>query len=292
VFLLNSIPKTGQDYSPRDLVFGEQKLNYDIVCKIPFGAYAKVHDDLKITNTMQSLTTGAISLGATGNAQGTYRFFNLHTGELIVRRRWTELPIPQEAITRLQDITYAELDPNAKDGIEDEDDYYDDKQRESEIEQDDTNLPEAPESDKQAETEQVEVEKQLEINKNEILQTNEMQDRDTRDPEIEIGNTTNDDEEEQRYNLRPNRTRDYAHKFTFLSVRAGLKKWGDKARAAVLDELLMFLQLKVFAHLKRPSEEQIQKALRIHCFLTEKHDGRVKARAVADGQSQVRYMEE
>jgi len=77
-----------------------------------------------------------------------------------------------------------------------------------------------------------------------------------------------------------------------LSVEAGLKKWGDKARAAVLDELLMFLQLKVFAHLKKPTTEQIKKALRIHCFLTEKRDGRVKARAVADGRLQVRYMEE
>jgi hypothetical protein len=71
-----------------------------------------------------------------------------------------------------------------------------------------------------------------------------------------------------------------------------LKKWGDQARAAVLDELLMFLQLKVFAQLKRPTEEQTGKALRIHCFLTAKRDGRVKARAVADGRSQVRYMEE
>ncbi|MFN9979591.1 MAG: reverse transcriptase domain-containing protein, partial [bacterium] len=40
------------------------------------------------------------------------------------------------------------------------------------------------------------------------------------------------------------------------------------------------------------TDEQKQKALRIHCFLTEKRDGRIKARAVADGRSQKRYMEE
>ncbi len=45
VFWLNSIPKAGQDYSPRDIIFGEQKLNYDTVCQIPSGAYAQVHDD-------------------------------------------------------------------------------------------------------------------------------------------------------------------------------------------------------------------------------------------------------
>jgi len=69
VFWLNNIPKMGQDYSPRDLIFGEQKLNYKTLCRIPFGAYAQVHDDQSITNTMESRTTGAISLGGTGNIQ-------------------------------------------------------------------------------------------------------------------------------------------------------------------------------------------------------------------------------
>jgi hypothetical protein len=36
-----------------------------------------------------------------------------------------------------------------------------------------------------------------------------------------------------RYNLRLNRTRDYSHRFTFVSVKAGLIKWEDKARKAV-----------------------------------------------------------
>jgi hypothetical protein len=75
-------------------------------------------------------------------------------------------------------------------------------------------------------------------------------------------------------------------------VKAGLNKWGDKARKAVLDELLMFLQLKVFAFISNPTKEQIKKALRVHCLLTEKRDGRIKARAVADRRSQVRYKEE
>jgi len=36
------------------------------------------------------------------------------------------------------------------------------------------------------------------------------------------------------------------------------------------------------------TDEQKQRALRNHCFLTEKRDGRIKARAVADGRSQKR----
>ena len=77
VYWLNNVPKMGQDYSPRDLIFGEQVLNYNTVCRIPFGAYAQVHDDQSITNTMESRMTGAICLGSTGNAQGTPK---AHTG--------------------------------------------------------------------------------------------------------------------------------------------------------------------------------------------------------------------
>jgi hypothetical protein len=87
VFWLNNIPKAGQDYSTKDLVFGKRLLHYKTICRIPFGAYAQVHDDPSITNTMESRTTGAISLGTTGNIQGTYRFLNLQTGEIIAR--WT-----------------------------------------------------------------------------------------------------------------------------------------------------------------------------------------------------------
>lgn len=93
-----------------------------------------------------------------------------------------------------------------------------------------------------------------------------------------------------RYSLRPNRTRDC--KFMFVSVKVGLTKWGDKARQAMLDELMMFLQLNVFTFMPNPTKEQMRKALRVHCFLTEKRDGRIKARVVADGRSQIRYKEE
>jgi hypothetical protein len=85
-------------------VLGEEKLQYKKVCQLPFGSYAQVHDDLDITNTMESRTTGAINLGHTGNIQGTHRFLSLRTGELIVWRKWTELPIPSDVINRLEEL--------------------------------------------------------------------------------------------------------------------------------------------------------------------------------------------
>jgi hypothetical protein len=58
IFWLNKIPKEGQDESPREMIMGEQKLDYKMICKIPFGAYAQVHDDREVTNTMKQHTTG------------------------------------------------------------------------------------------------------------------------------------------------------------------------------------------------------------------------------------------
>jgi hypothetical protein len=56
--------------------------------------------------------------------------------------------------------------------------------------------------------------------------------------------------------------------------------------------LQLFVKEKVFEKVNNPTDEQLQKVLRMHCFVTEKWDGRVKARVVADGRTQARYMEE
>jgi hypothetical protein len=90
---------------PRDLIFGERKLDYNVMCKIPFGAYVQVHNDLSVTNTMESRMTGAVNLGPTGNIQGTHKFLSLKTGEIIFMQSWTELPVPSEVIEKLEDMT-------------------------------------------------------------------------------------------------------------------------------------------------------------------------------------------
>jgi hypothetical protein len=54
----------------------------------------------------------------------------------------------------------------------------------------------------------------------------------------------------------------------------------------------MLVKEKVFEKVQEPTIEQMRDALTIHCFVVEKRDGRIKARAVADGRSQKGYMEE
>jgi hypothetical protein len=248
---------------------------------------------------MQSRTTGAINLGVTGSIQGTHKFFNLNTGEIIVRRKWTELPLPNEVINRLEELTVEEVDSGSKNEMyefneAEDDDEEEEQQQGEEIRED-------------AQTEHTEVENENKdkegrdangivhdehirnVNKGGTVE--EEEEIVENDHEANEGNN-NDEDNNGRYNLRSNRTRDCLHRFTFISVKAGLTKRGDKARKAVLDEQLMFLQLKVFAFMPNPTKKQMKKALRVHCFLTEKRDGRIKARAVADGRSQVRYKEE
>ncbi len=97
---------------------------------------------------------------------------------------------------------------------------------------------------------------------------------------------------QSKYNLRPNRTPNYLRRFAFLSVKSGIKKWGEKAREAVRDKLRMFIKERVFKGLRKPMKAQMERALMIHCFIIEKRDRRIKARAVADGKMQQRYTEE
>ncbi len=256
---MNCIPKSGQEHSPRDLVFGEQKINYETACRLPFRAYAQVHDDLEVTNTMQSRTTGGISLGVKGNVQGTYRFFNLHTGEFIVRCKWTELPIPHEAIVRLQDFTYDEIDTRYVD--------HEDELDQNEQSNENTTKDHNTEGDT---TEQSSGEQQLREPEPEKVGQENANDQEEQDDdashnammETELQNQNDmETSEPQGYHLRPNRERSYSHKFSFLSVKAGSNKWGDKAKEAVQDELLMFQQIEVFKFVPNPTEEQKQQAL-------------------------------
>ena len=46
----------------------------------------------------------------------------------------------------------------------------------------------------------------------------------------------------------------------------------------------MLVKEKVFERVSDPAVEQMRNALMIYCFVVEKRDGRIKARAVADGR--------
>jgi hypothetical protein len=98
-------PKGGisNTLSPQAKVTG-LSLNADKHCRIPFGSYAQVHADnlQQSNNAMISRTVGAISLGPTGNIQGTYKFMSLLTGELIKARSFTPFPMPKDVVKQVE----------------------------------------------------------------------------------------------------------------------------------------------------------------------------------------------
>ena len=82
VMLLNNLPPysgLSKTYSPRTIITGKD-LDWNKSCKLHFGAYAQVHEDRIMTNTLEERTQGEICLGPTGYLQGTYNLFSLSSG--------------------------------------------------------------------------------------------------------------------------------------------------------------------------------------------------------------------
>jgi hypothetical protein len=108
VFWLYNLPRQNQIQSPKEMIMGQQVLDCKSVCQLPFGAYVQVHDDQQMTDNIEPRTTGGIYLGASSMQRG-HKFFNLSSGEIIVRRKWTELPVPSDVILCLEELS---SDPN------------------------------------------------------------------------------------------------------------------------------------------------------------------------------------
>ena len=79
-------------YSPRNVLLGNS-LSHCLHCRIPFGAYDKVHDAPELSNLPGTpQTTPVICLGPTGNARSSYKFLNLCIKHVILRYQFTEIP--------------------------------------------------------------------------------------------------------------------------------------------------------------------------------------------------------
>jgi hypothetical protein len=77
-------------------------LDFNKHCQILFGAYAEVHEDNNITNTMTERTQPAICLGPTANFQGSYKFLSLKTGKRITQKQFKELSMPDSVIKQIE----------------------------------------------------------------------------------------------------------------------------------------------------------------------------------------------
>ena len=96
--------------SPATIVTGCPRLNFQSL-RLEFGSYVQLFDDFSPSNTPRARSLGAIALGPTGNAQNAYHFLSLASGSQVSRHRWTELPITDLAIARVEAIAFAEGQP-------------------------------------------------------------------------------------------------------------------------------------------------------------------------------------
>ena len=104
IFWLNTLPArdgVSSMQSPRYLMTG-QELDYNNHVRLEFGEYVQTHKEH--TNNMDKRTMGAICLGPTGNQQRSHWFLSLATGAQVSRRKWTQLPMPQEVIHRINEL--------------------------------------------------------------------------------------------------------------------------------------------------------------------------------------------
>ena len=79
---------------------------------------------------------------------------------------------------------------------------------------------------------------------------------------------------------------------TQLSMKAGLRAWGDKALSAVKSEMKQLHFRNTFRpkHWKDLTATQRRAVLESYLFMKEKRDGTIKGRTVAGGNKQCGYI--
>jgi hypothetical protein len=111
VTCLNQIPAddgVSDTLSPNTIMTGKPNPDYNYMT-LEFGMYVQVYEPTTFSsNTLRSSTTGAISLGHTGNKQGDYYFLSLITGRRLSRHQWTPVPVTEAAIARVEQLAAQE----------------------------------------------------------------------------------------------------------------------------------------------------------------------------------------
>ena len=97
---LNAFPPragVSEFFSPRMIVTG-RPLEFEKHCKTAFGSYVQALHETNPTNTTAPRTLGCIYLRCIGHDNSGYELLNLSTRAVIIRRKFTEIPTPQNVI--------------------------------------------------------------------------------------------------------------------------------------------------------------------------------------------------
>ena len=329
---LNNFPPKGgisKTISPRMLLTGV-KFDYNKHCKVEFGSYVQTHEEHEPRNSMKERTTGAIALRNSNNIQGTHRFMSLNTGKLLKRRNFTKLPMPNDAIKRVEEMANNEdtdLIFEDRHGNEFEEEFEENEmndelndnaaeneENESILNQDDDNQITGVDNENEIENDDV-YENENEIEDNiEINEENEPENADNNNNDIEYetryGRVTKQPvyyepsmkgkKYEEILNLNVHEEKEYddldAHilclLFNQMTLTKGIKQFGNKGYMAAFKEMDQLHQREVFKPINPNdlTKEEKQKTMGSLIFLKEKRDGSIKGRACADGRKQREFI--
>ena len=90
-----------KNISPRTIVSGITTTYGQYMITL-FSTYSHVH--CEGDNSMRPRTTAAIALRPMGNLQGGFHFLSLRTGRVITAREWTNLPMSDDVVNRVNEM--------------------------------------------------------------------------------------------------------------------------------------------------------------------------------------------
>ena len=105
IIQLNAFPPSdgiSTTMSPRTIVTGMPNIDYNKL-KIRTGLYAQVHINASITNTPKACTVGGIALYQ-ADENGSWYFMFLEMGERLHSNNWTEMPISDDVVRRVNEM--------------------------------------------------------------------------------------------------------------------------------------------------------------------------------------------
>ena len=82
------------------------------------GDYIEASTDEEVTNDMKGRTHGCISLGPSGNWQGSQVCFDLETGRVVLHRNIKVLPMPDSVIQVINDWGKSQKNMDFKNKLE------------------------------------------------------------------------------------------------------------------------------------------------------------------------------
>lgn len=102
--------KTGYvGISPREIYFG-RKIDFNRDVRSEFGEFAHAYIPNVVSNSLAPRTEAVLLLQPSGNDSGSIICYKLDNGEFVVRDKWISLPMPKDAIVKLNQLEL--IDPD------------------------------------------------------------------------------------------------------------------------------------------------------------------------------------